>query len=166
VTLLLRAVRWPPVLLCLATGAVVLALADHPADTVVVLCLLLPAAVGWLVDDPAANVTASARYGRRVQLAVRCSAAAAIAGLCWAAAVSWAGGAPRDAATLLVALTVVALAAGVTWGAVYAGPAAAVAWALAGLTRPPFEVTGARWWWVAAAAACWLGVATRDPVRR
>jgi hypothetical protein len=163
--LLLRATRWPPVALMLAASATVLLLAKHPAELVGALAVALPFASVWFVDDPASNLTAGARWGRRPQLVARCAAAGVVTAGAWFAAVAWAGGAPSYAGVVLLALLAVALAAGVTWGATYGGPCAAVVWVVTQIPEPPWRVSGARWWVVAAAGACWLWVAARDPAR-
>lgn len=162
---LLRAVRWAPLALMLGMAGAVLALVDRPAEVVGALVVAIPFAVVWLVDDPAAALTASARWGRRPQLAVRCALAVAVTFGGWAAAVAYAGSAPPYGTVILAALLSAALASGITWGAAYGGPAAVVVWAATQL--PPYDwgVAGREWWAAAAVAAGWLVVATRDPAR-
>jgi hypothetical protein len=162
---LLRAVRWAPLALTLGTAGVVVALADHPAGTIGALVVAIPFGVVWLVDDAAAGLTASARWGRRPQLVVRCAVAAAVAFGCWAAAVAYAGTAPSYGTVILAALLAAALAGGITWGAAYGGPVAVVLWAATQLPPDGWKVAGREWWAVAALAAVWLAATTRDPVR-
>ncbi|HWL35665.1 MAG TPA: hypothetical protein VNQ77_05675 [Frankiaceae bacterium] len=162
---LLRAGRWAPVALTFGSVAVLLGLVDDPAEAVGALVVAIPFGVVWLVDDAAATLTASARWGRRPQLAVRCALAVAVAFGGWAAAVAYAGSAPPYGTVVLAALLAAALASGITWGAAYGGPAAVVVWAATQL--PPYDwgVAGREWWTVVVVAAGWLVVATRDPAR-